>query len=190
MVNFVNQLALFRTLRSPSQLVLNILAGLALSSIVLGNGAAIANPQAAQITLSIEATFAPTFSNLVSQAEAIAETEVSQRFQSDPTLSEIQITVLGERNGQLVSLLASRISRSAWQADSNIRQWTRYFSTSSALLGYRNSDPTSTRVPRSEPVLLSRTPSPQRTSSEMLEQARLDRRISEVEYWQFADAMD
>ena len=159
-----------------------------ISSVILGSLSTIANAEPAQITLSVDATLAPTFFDLVGQAEALAEITVSQQFQADPTLSELQITVLGERNGQLVSLLSSRISRDAWEATSDIRQWAQYFSTSSVLLGYRNSDPVSTRISvRSRRVS---TPTWEPNPSDTLEQARASRRISEEEYWQLVDAID
>jgi hypothetical protein len=186
MANFLNRFAPFWILRGSLQFTVKILASLILSSAILGISATIAKAEPTQITLSIDATLAPTFSDLVNQAEFLAEIEISRLFQADPTLSELEVRVLGERNGQLVSLLSSRVSRDAWQASSNIRQWAQYFPTSSALLGYRNSDPVSTRVA----VRDTSTPSVAFSPAETLEQARLARRISEEEYWQLVDAID
>lgn len=186
MTNLITRFILFWILQNSFQLSLNVLAALVLSSAILGGSSAIASAEPAQITLSIDATSVPFFSDLVNQAESLAEIEFSRRFQADPSINELQITVLGERNGQLVSLLSSKVSRNAWQASSDIHQWTRYFATSSVLLGYRNSDP----ISRQRSVVISRTPSLERTSSEAIEQARLSGRISEQEYWQLADAID
>lgn len=186
MAKFFNRFVLFWILQSPFSLILNTLTSLILASVISGGSSTIASAELAQITLSIDSTFVPTFSDLVNQAEALAEIEIYQRFQADSTISELQITVLGERNGQLVSLLSSKISRSEWQAGSDIRQSTRYFSTSSALLGYRNSDPISTR----ESTTISRNPAFVPSPSDTLEQARSSKRISEEEYWQLVDALD
>lgn len=187
MVSFSSNFVLPSILQNPLQLLTNLSVGLILSSVILVKSSAVANAEPAQVTFSIDATLSPTFSDLVNQAESLATIAISQRFQADPTLNEIQITVLGERNGQLVSLMSSRISREAWQANSDIRQWTQYFSASSVLLGYRSSDPVSTRVAtRRRP-----TPPPvEQYPSDILEQARSSGRISEEEYWDLADAID
>lgn len=161
-----------------------------MASTILGSTSAIANSELAQITLSIDATLSPTFSDLMNRAEALAESEINQRFQADSTITELQITVMGERNGQSVYLLSSRISRNSWSMGANADQSTQYFAMSSALLGYRNSDPISTRVAQSRPVTVSRIAEPQAYPSDTLEEARLSGRISENEYWQLVDALD
>lgn len=174
-------------LEKTPQFISRVLASLVFSCVILGSSSAIANEQPTQVTLSVDSTFASTFSDLINQAESLAQAEISQRFQADPTLNELQITVLGERNGQLVSLLSSKISRSAWQANPDIRQWTQYFSTSGALLGYRGSDQTPTQASERSRIVSSFD---ENDPSETLEQARSSRRISEQEYWQLVDALD
>ena len=191
-----SRIVLVKILNNPLRSVSKILVSFICSSVFLAGFSAIATAEPTQITLSIDATYMPTFSDLVNQAASLAEIEISRQFQADPTISELQITVLGERNGQVVSLLLSSISRDEWQTSSNIHQWTRYFLTSSTLLGYDNSAQSSTP----EPVATSRTPSSERASSEgasseripseLLENSRVSGRISEEEYWQLLDEMD
>ncbi len=73
------------------------------------------------------------------------------------------MTILGDRQGQQVPLLFSRVSRSDWQQQPTIRQWTRYFATSAVLLGFnqpqRNSAPPAPSTP-STPINRSVTPTP------------------------------
>lgn len=186
MTNLLGKFVLFLMLKNPFQLFLNISTGLIFSSVLLTSLPAIANAEIEQVTLSIDATFTPTFTALMNQAESLAGIEVYRRFQADPTLRELQITVLGERNGQIVSLLSSRISRDEWRTSSDIRQWAQYYSASSALLGYRNSNLVAAQASEGSSSISSFEPSP----SETLEEARLSKRISEDEYWQLVDAID
>lgn len=211
-MDFFHKFVLVRVLQNPLQLVKNLLASLIFYFVILGGSLSIANAELAQVTLSIDATLVPTFSDLIKQAESLAATEISQRFQADPTLTEVQIMVLGERNGQLVSLLSSSISRNAWQENPDLRQWTQYFSESNILLGYRLPDPVipSTSVStqatarnnrpssaRTTPTRTAptRTTSVEPTSTEpdpfvTLEEDRSTGRISEEDYWQRLDTLD
>lgn len=185
MAKSLNRFAVFLMLQNSFKLTANILAGLILASVILNSSPVRASAGSPQITLSIDATLVPTFSDLISQAESIAANAISQQFQADPSIRELQITVLGERNGQIISLLSSKISRSTWRTGSNIREWTQYYATSSALLGYQNFSSVST-----QDTVASRAASFEQSPSEMLEEARVSKRITEAEYWQLVDAID
>ncbi|PIG94087.1 hypothetical protein [Gloeocapsopsis sp. IPPAS B-1203] len=76
-----------------------------------------------------------TFATLMQQAESLATNLVDQGFAED-NVTEVSVHILGERNGQQVPLLSSRISRADWQKQLGIQQWTRYFRTSAVLLGF------------------------------------------------------
>jgi hypothetical protein len=143
------------------------------------------------ITLNIDGTQIQTFSALIERAEYLVMQAIAQRFQTNPSLAELHITVLGERNGQLVSLLSSRISRETWESGVNIRSWTRYLSSSSALLGYRNSEPTLTRVAQNQPFSSDRLIATINTDPRLdVEQALSLGQITNSEYWDLMDTLD
>ncbi len=77
-----------------------------------------------------------TFESLMQQAESLAKTSIEQGFAESPNLTEMSVIIVGERNGQEVPLLISKVSRSDWQKDPNIHQWTHYFNSSEVLLGF------------------------------------------------------
>ncbi|MUL35700.1 hypothetical protein [Gloeocapsopsis dulcis] len=76
-----------------------------------------------------------TFTTLMQEAEALATTLVEQGFTED-NVTEVSVNILGERHGQQVPLLSSRVSRTDWQKQLGIQHWTRYFRTSGVLLGF------------------------------------------------------
>ncbi|PPS42709.1 hypothetical protein [Chroococcidiopsis sp. TS-821] len=76
-----------------------------------------------------------TFTTLMQEAEAMAATLVEQGFAED-NVTEVAVNILGERHGQQVPLLSSKVTRADWQKQPGIQQWTRYFRTSAVLLGF------------------------------------------------------
>ena len=89
-----------------------------------------------QIDVTLKTQDNQTFNELIQQAEIQAISLIEQEFAANSRTTEIAVTILGERQGQQVPLLSSRVSRSQWQLQPIIRQWTRYFATSAVLLGF------------------------------------------------------
>lgn len=80
-----------------------------------------------------------SFETLIQQAEALAKQSIDREFTEKAALTEISLTILVERHGQIVPLLRSKVSRSQWQKNSNIQRWTQYLvSNSGVLLGFYN----------------------------------------------------
>lgn len=90
-----------------------------------------------------------TFKSLTEQAESLASNSIKQEFAENSSLSEITITILGERNGQEVPLLVAKVSRSQWQAEPIIQNWTRYLGNSATLLGFNKPKQTQATSPNS-----------------------------------------
>ncbi|WP_421654732.1 hypothetical protein [Leptothermofonsia sp. ETS-13] len=119
-----------------------------LASLIIFN---IFSPSALAETKQIRSTLRPakdqTFTELMERAEAVAERLVRQTFAKEPKVTEVSVTVLGERNGQEVPLLFSTVSRINWKKNPKIQSWTTYFNNFSvALLGYRK--PPSPPIPQ------------------------------------------
>ena len=90
-----------------------------------------------QIDFTLRAESNQTFTALMQQAEVLAKSLIERGFAESPSITELSVNILGERNGQEVPLLFSRVSRSNWQKQPSIRQWTRYLGTSAELLGFK-----------------------------------------------------
>ena len=103
-----------------------------------------------QIDVTLKTQANQTFNELIQQAEIQAISLIEQEFASSPSITEIAVTILGDRQGQQVPLLFSRVSRSNWQLQPTIRQWTKYFPTSAVLLGFNQ--PQKNPTPPAQPA--------------------------------------
>ncbi len=90
-----------------------------------------------QIDFTLRSENNQTFTALMQQAEVLAKSLIERGFAESPDTTELSVNILGERDGQEVPLLFSRVSRSDWQKQPIIRQWTRYLSSSAVLLGFK-----------------------------------------------------
>ncbi len=99
------------------------------------------------------------FAGLMQKAELMATNLMRQGFAESPSIKEMSVSILGERNGQEVPLLVAKVSRSDWQRQPILQQWTKYFSSSAALLGFVK--PPSKSPPSSPaPAAVRRSPRP------------------------------
>lgn len=114
---------------------------------------------ARQIDVTLKTQNDQTFNQLIQQAEIRAIGLIEQEFATNPRVAEIAVTILGDRQGQQVPLLFSRVSRFDWQQQPTIEQWTKYFATSAVLLGFNKPENTPSSPP-AQP-----TPSPARPQS-------------------------
>lgn len=88
--------------------------------------------------LTLDSDDSQSFASLVQQAEDLAALSIARSFQENPALTEVTIVITADRSRQRVPVLRSRVSRSQWQKDSRIEQWTRYFADAKLLLGFRD----------------------------------------------------
>jgi len=98
--------------------------------------ASIALGEIKELDFTINSNGSESFASLIQQAEEYAKTSIDNEFKADPNLTEISIIILVERQKQVVPILRSRVSRSQWQGDARIDQWTRYFGDAKFLLGF------------------------------------------------------
>ncbi len=119
-----------------------------LITITLISTVSIALAEIKENSLILNSNTSKSFESLIQQAEDLAEQSIKEEFTINPEATKISILISAERNGQIVPVLRSKVSRSQWQRDSRIRRWTRYFDNSGILLGFYNpssvSQPTST----------------------------------------------
>lgn len=94
-----------------------------------------------QITYTLSSQSDRSYKALTQQAESLAEKLIKQAFAQNPQLTEVAVSIIGERNGQEVPLLTAKVSRANWQANPQIQAWTQYFSASAVLLGFNQVQP-------------------------------------------------
>ena len=92
---------------------------------------------------------------LVKKAENLAEDTVNQEFKNNPEITEITVTILGERQSQIVPVLRLTVSRSEWQKNPDIDEFTRYFADAKFLLKFDNNGTATSdsqpKIPNSSP---------------------------------------
>ena len=90
--------------------------------------------------LTIDAN-SPSYNALIQKAESLAKKSIDEAFQKNSNLESFTVMILGERRGQIVPILRTRVTRSQWQANGDVSEWTRYFNRSESLLGYNQPAP-------------------------------------------------
>jgi hypothetical protein len=113
-----------------------------------------ASAERKELNLTLESVGTPSFETIMRQAQELAERSIQQEFAENSEVAELSITILGDRNGQIVPLLRSKVSRSQWQQDPRIYRWTKYFNNSGVLLGFYN--PSSSAAPNVAPEPINR----------------------------------
>ncbi len=95
-----------------------------------------------QLTFTLNTVGNQRFEDLMQEAESLTQATIEQTFASSPETTQIEVKVLGERNGQEVPLLFTSVSRTGWQQEPRLQPWTRYFSRASmTLLGFLQLQP-------------------------------------------------
>jgi hypothetical protein len=89
-----------------------------------------------QIDFTLNSQSNQTFPALMQQAEVLATRLIEEAFAESPSITEVSVRILGERNGQQAPLVSSKVSRSDWQKQHSIQRWTKYFGSSAMLLGF------------------------------------------------------
>ena len=67
-----------------------------------------------------------THSHLIAEAEVLVSNAISYQFSQDSGLSSVQVSVLGHRNGEVIPILTTVVSREQWHVDPRVNVWTRY----------------------------------------------------------------
>ncbi|MDY6804889.1 MAG: hypothetical protein SXA11_13930 [Cyanobacteriota bacterium] len=108
---------------------------------------------------TIDSSTVSSYRSLMQQAEDRAKRAIATEFADNPELTEITITILGERLNRISPLLLIKVTRSQWEEDPEMEKWTRYFVTSEVLLGFRETqEETPTTSPPPPPPPGQRTP--------------------------------
>jgi hypothetical protein len=118
---------------------LRLLGAIAIVATILGVNCWYSTPARAQpesLSFVLNSEGMPSFTSLMQQAESQTTELIQQEFNRKPRVTEIAVTVVGDRNGQQVPLLYTKVSRVDWRSQPAIRRWTRYFHNSALLLGF------------------------------------------------------
>jgi hypothetical protein len=133
----------FRNLNVPGLNPIGIKEGdrrlvVGLLSLLICGGISMAPVEAQESRRNLRVDAAPnqTYLSLMQEAESLAKRAIAEAFASDRNLTEVTVRVIGERNGQVVPLLTTEVSRRDWERTPQISLWTRYYGSAEILLGF------------------------------------------------------
>ena len=92
--------------------------------------------------------------SLTAQAELLVSSAIERQFKQNPGLSTIQVVVTGDRNGEIIPILTTTASRAQWQAKPQVKAWTKYYSSSYALLQRHEQKAEIAAAPPARPVAM------------------------------------
>lgn len=94
--------------------------------------------------------------DLISGAELSIKNEISQRFQRNLSLSTLTVSVLINRNGEVVPVLTTTVSRDQWKQSPQVAQWTKYHDSYALLQRHNAVSPKPNIVAASAPRSVAR----------------------------------
>lgn len=92
---------------------------------------------ATSIVLELSIPPQAQYSDLVMQAKLLANESIARYFNQHSGISTIEVSVLGDRSGDIVPILTMTITRAQWQSQSQTGGDTKYYA-SHPLLQYRD----------------------------------------------------
>lgn len=135
---------------------------------------------------------------VVRQAEFLVQDTLDQRFSQEPTLSAVEVVMLGNQNGQVLPMFTTTVSREQWQANPQLELWTTYSSGFAALF-YPPSPPqvVAVRPPQPSPPRSRPSQSSSRSRSQLpersvvqIERAYDEGRLSRRQLNEYVDLLD
>lgn len=119
--------------------VATIAVSITLSSIGVSSISA-AQADANSFTVNLEVLNQLGYTRAIQQAELLARTEIAKQFSLNPSLSEVQVVVLGHYVGDIIPILTVNVSREQWQSSPQVNRWGSYYSATYALLSRHDED--------------------------------------------------
>lgn len=86
------------------------------------------------------------YHDLLHWSELSIQAEISRRFQQDLSLSTLKISALINRNGEVVPLFTTTVSRDQWNQSTQISRWTKYHDAYALLQRHNDNSPKRTVV--------------------------------------------
>jgi len=112
--------------------------------------------------------------SLTLEAELLVSQTIDQQFSQNPGLTTLKVLAMANRNGEVVPILETNVSRADWQEQPQVSIWTRYYDASFELVQRHNVQP-STLIASS----VSSTSSDRQTASSARSTILIDRLVDE-----------
>jgi hypothetical protein len=156
--SLVRHLSIVTTFNRGNVMGLQPLGRMALG-LSLGLGGWVMVPQVAQayeaqVTIAIEHHTGESYSQFLSRAEIVARAAAQRSFDSDILVTDVAITINGQKQGLEAPLLSLNVSRPQWRSHPDTQYWSTYYPTVVTLLALDYAPPPPTPPTTSqEPTL-------------------------------------
>lgn len=87
-----------------------------------------------QVNLTIQGDQAQQYSSLIDEAVELANASVNQAF-TQAEADDVDLTVMVNRRGQILPILALQVTRAQWQQQPDVYAWAQHSFSNSVLLG-------------------------------------------------------
>jgi hypothetical protein len=91
-----------------------------------------------RLDLVIDMRPGDTYDSLLRRAESAARAAAQRSFDRDILISDVNITVVVQRNQAVVPVLSLQVTRADWQTFPDPQKWATYFNGARTLLGFKN----------------------------------------------------
>lgn len=98
------------------------------------------------VNVTIEADQVNNYGRLMEQVVSAANDAISNAFTTNANSDPVNVTVLINRNGQVLPVLVAEISHDQWQQQPDVQIWARYSTSVRRLLGYAQPAQTAART--------------------------------------------
>ncbi len=112
----------------------------------------VAQAYTARVDISLRSQPEETYQNFVRRAEAVARAAAQRSFDGDILVTDVAVTIIGEHNGAIASVLLLQVSRQNWKSRPDTQYWATYFPTSELLLGFE--EPLPQPQPQPQPATI------------------------------------
>lgn len=132
--------------RTRNRSVCQVAAGWATFSLTIGMGAigigvaceilapAAVHAYTSRLDVTLEVQPNETFNILLRRAEAVARAAAQRSFDRDILVTDVSVTVIAQREGNIVPLLTLQANRNQWRDRPDPRPWSTYFRNAQLLL--------------------------------------------------------
>jgi hypothetical protein len=119
------------------------------------------------IDMPLDSPIIHNYSDLIAEAELLVENAIKIHLSQNSELSGVQLVITGNRNGEIIPILTTNVSRTQWQANPQVKAWTQYYHASYTLLQ------------RHDVAQVARVEATSRKSNETMLQIDIDRYLDE-----------
>ncbi|AFZ13316.1 hypothetical protein Cri9333_2449 [Crinalium epipsammum PCC 9333] len=102
-------------------------------------------PNLVQLQVSVPRNAGESFETMIRRSQAMAKTFIQRSFDKNKSVTNVNLTVIGENQGFIAPIVSMKVNRQGWKRSPNPQMWATYFPNAQTLLGLKNSFTTATQ---------------------------------------------